>query len=125
MKSEKVVMQGARCEVQKSDLISNAETSIRVSDLVMRQARFPQQGFRLNARFLQLRIGEPRNRPVGARKAAETPSIRTVHDSPLRFVGSPDRLARMDKALADRNKTPAKSRAYQVAHRRICRQGDP
>jgi len=79
MKSEAVILEGRRGEIEKSNLISDGETSIRVIDLLLGQAGFPQQQLRLDPFLFSTPTGEPRDDTQSARKCVETIAVGIAH----------------------------------------------
>jgi hypothetical protein len=87
VKSEAVILEGRRGEIEKSNLIFDGEASTRVINLLMGQASFPQQKLRLDPFQFGTPTGEPSDDTQGARKCVETIAVGIAHaqQSHLKF----------------------------------------
>jgi hypothetical protein len=79
VKSEAVILEGRRGEIEKSNLISDGEASTRVIDLLPGQASFPQQQPRLDPFLFSTPKCEPSDDTQSARKCVEIIAAGIAH----------------------------------------------
>jgi hypothetical protein len=79
VKSETVILESRRGELEKSNLTFDGEASTRVVDLPMRQSGFTQQQLRFDPFLFGTLTGEPSDDTHGTRKCVEINATGIAH----------------------------------------------
>jgi hypothetical protein len=80
VKSQEVVLQGVRRQLDKPDLILGVDASAAILDLSAGQTRLVQQRLQVDSCRTRARAGEPRHQACGARERAELLGLGIAHE---------------------------------------------